>query len=64
MTLKNWKGKNAEDTAKELSALKEELFGLRLKKVTGQLEKQHRLQDVKREIARGLTYFKQEGFKR
>ena len=59
MTLKEWKGKTAEEAQKALVSLKEELFHLRLKKVTGQLEKLHRIGDVKREVARGNTYLAQ-----
>lgn len=56
MTLKEWKGKTKEEATKALSALKEEQFHLRLKKATGEIEKMHRLKEVRREIARGLTY--------
>lgn len=48
-----------EKNAKELSALerdlKEELFKLRMQNATGQLEKGHRIQEVKKDIARVLT---------
>ena len=60
MTLKEWATKAVEDVQKELKTLKEELFHLRLKHATGQLEKKHRLKEVRREIARGNTYLNQQ----
>ncbi|HVT17847.1 MAG TPA: 50S ribosomal protein L29 [Thermoanaerobaculia bacterium] len=41
-----------QDRERELA---EQLFALRLQKVTGQLEKPSRLRDVRREMARCLT---------
>jgi large subunit ribosomal protein L29 len=53
-----------EKNLKELEALnkdlKEELFKLRMQNATGQLEKNHRLEEVKRDIARVLTITKQK----
>lgn len=54
-----------EKTDKELQQLKndlmEELFQLKIKKSTGQLEKTHRLRLIKKDIARILTLEKQKG---
>jgi len=37
------------------SQLAERLFSLRIQKVTGQLEKPHKVQEAKRDLARVLT---------
>lgn len=60
MTLKEWSAKTAEEARQELARLQEELFHLRLKKVTGQLEKVHQITHMKRAIARGLTYLRRK----
>jgi len=53
-----------EKNLKELAALekdlKEELFKLKMQNATGQLEKSHRLEEVKRDIARVKTITKQK----
>ncbi|MDP9120633.1 MAG: 50S ribosomal protein L29 [Acidobacteriota bacterium] len=38
----------------------EQLFALRLQKVTGQLEKPSRMRDVRRDLARVLTVLRQK----
>jgi large subunit ribosomal protein L29 len=52
-------GEMREQTAEELGGkereLAEQLFALRLQKVTGQLQKPARVREVKRELARVLT---------
>ena len=45
------------DRERELS---EQLFALRLQKVTGQLEKPHRVQEVRRDLARLLTVLREK----
>jgi len=45
------------DRERELS---EQLFALRLQKVTGQLEKPHRVQEVRRDLARLLTILREK----
>jgi large subunit ribosomal protein L29 len=40
--------------------LAEQLFALRLQKVTGQLEKPHRVQQVRRDLARVLTVLREK----
>lgn len=49
------KEKTTTELNKLKASLKEELFHLRLKKATGQLEKVHRLNLVRRDLARILT---------
>lgn len=53
-----------EKTIEELRALesdlKEELFRLQMQSGTGQLEKTHRLKEVKKDIARVLTILKEK----
>jgi large subunit ribosomal protein L29 len=46
-----------QDRERELS---EQLFALRLQKVTGQLEKPHRVQEVRRDLARLLTILREK----
>jgi large subunit ribosomal protein L29 len=40
--------------------LSEQLFALRLQKVTGQLEKPHRVPEVRRDLARVLTVLREK----
>lgn len=47
-----------EDLTKKLAEARQDLFDLRFKHATGQLEKTARIPAVKREIARILTYMK------
>ncbi len=47
-----------EDLAKRLTDARQDLFDLRFKHATGQLEKTALLPAAKREIARILTYMK------
>ena len=46
-----------QDRERELS---EQLFALRLQKVTGQLEKPHRVREVRRDLARLLTILREK----
>jgi large subunit ribosomal protein L29 len=46
-----------QDRERELS---EQLFALRLQKVTGQLEKPHRVPEVRRDLARLLTVLREK----
>jgi large subunit ribosomal protein L29 len=50
---------DAEQLAEKLAEAKEDLFGLRFQNVTGQLDNQHRLREVRRDIARILTVMRQ-----
>ena len=47
--------KTAEDLRSELTALRQELFNLRMQKAMQQTEKTSELKRVKRDIARALT---------
>ena len=47
-----------EDLAKRLTEARKELFDLRFKHATGQLEKVAELPAAKRDVARILTYMK------
>ena len=47
--------KTPTERAKLASQLKEELFLLKIKKATGQLEKVHRLREIRRDLARLIT---------
>lgn len=57
-----------EKNPQELVALKKdlqsELFKLQMQNATGQLEKPHRIQEVKRDIARVLTVAGQKAAKK
>lgn len=45
----------SEDLAKKLGELKEELFNLRFQHAINQLDNPHKIEDVKRDIARVMT---------
>ena len=47
-----------EDLAKRLADARQDLFDLRFKHATGQLEKTAQIPAAKREVARILTYMK------
>ena len=51
-------GLNSEDLAKRLEDARQDLFDLRFKHATGQLEKTAEIPAAKREVARLLTYMK------
>ena len=51
-------GLSREDLAKRLEEARQDLFDLRFKHATGQLEKTAELPAAKREVARILTYMK------
>lgn len=55
MKPKQLREKSASELAKQLVESREELFHLTLKKSTGQLDKPHRLSELKRGVARILT---------
>jgi large subunit ribosomal protein L29 len=50
---------DAEQLAEKLAEAKEELFNLRFQNVTGQLDDQHRLREVRKDIARIFTVMRQ-----
>jgi large subunit ribosomal protein L29 len=49
-----------EDLREKERDLAEQLFALRLQKVTGQLEKPHRVRQVRKDLARVLTVLRQK----
>lgn len=55
MTYNDLKNKTLKDLADMEKPLREELFHLRLKNTTGQLEKKSRILEVRRDIARIKT---------
>lgn len=57
------RAKSADELAKELVALKEELFKLRFQHATNQLENPQRLGAVKRDIARVNTILREQELK-
>ena len=46
---------SAQDLAKKLTDLKQELFNLRFQHAINQLDNPHKIADVKRDIARVMT---------
>ena len=50
-----WRQLDAAGLAKQLAETREELFKLRFQHATAQLEKTHRLRQVRKDIARLLT---------
>jgi len=52
--------KNLKELAVLEKDLREELFKLKMQNATGQLEKNHRVTEVKRDIARVLTVARQK----
>ena len=57
------RAKSADELAKELVALKEELFKLRFQHATNQLENPQRISAVKRGIARVNTILREQELK-
>ena len=54
---------NAEELQNKIDELKTELFNLRFKLATGQLENTMQIQQVKRDIARAMTVQRQNELK-
>lgn len=59
MKLSEIRGKKPNELAKILEEKKTELFGLRLKFVTGQLAKTHQLREARLDVARLATVLQQ-----
>ena len=55
MKAKEFAAMSAEDLTAKIADLKEELFNLRCRLATGQLDDVMQIQKVKRDIARALT---------
>ena len=49
------RGKNAAELKELVEELRKELFQLEMQKYTSQLDKPHRIRQVRRDIARALT---------
>lgn len=60
MTPKELRDKNIKELTVIETDLREELFKLQMQNATGQLEKNHRLKEVRRDIARVVTIAKQK----
>ena len=50
---------SVEELSKKLADLKEELFNLRFQHAINQLDNPHRIDDVKKDIARVMTVMRQ-----
>lgn len=61
MKIKELRDKSNEELAHELRELTAELFNLRSRKATGQLDKPHRFREVRKTIARIKTIFSMKG---
>ncbi|TQC51389.1 50S ribosomal protein L29 [Mycoplasmopsis mucosicanis] len=55
MLFKDIKAKSAEELNKLIVDLKAELFTLRFKNATGQLDQSHKIRAIKKDIAKCLT---------
>jgi ribosomal protein L29 len=51
---------SVEELSKKLADLKEELFNLRFQHAINQLDNPHRIDDVKKDIARVMTVMRQK----
>jgi large subunit ribosomal protein L29 len=60
MKLRELKGKSEAELKGREKELAEQLFALRLQKVTGQLEKPAKIREAKREMARVLTLLREK----
>jgi len=55
MKIEDVRGLTPDQLAEQLVSLKKEQFNLRFQKATGQLEKTHRVDEVRKDIARIKT---------
>ncbi|MEE0835154.1 MAG: 50S ribosomal protein L29 [Clostridia bacterium] len=60
MKAKEMQNMSSEELAKKLGDLKEELFNLRFQHAINQLDNPHRIDDVKKDIARVMTVMRQK----
>ncbi len=63
MKAKEWKEKSLDEIRQKEKELVEELFNLRMRSASGQLESTAALGKIKREIARAKTVMKEKGVK-
>jgi large subunit ribosomal protein L29 len=59
MKIRELRGKSEAELRGREKELAEQLFALRLQKVTGQLEKPAKIREAKRELARVLTLLRE-----
>ena len=55
MKAASWRERSVSELREEVNELKEQLFRLRFKKATGQLENPHKIQQVRKDLARVRT---------
>ncbi len=60
MKVSELRNQSVEDLQERENELSEQLFALRLQKVTGQLEKPARVRQVRRDLARVLTLLREK----
>jgi large subunit ribosomal protein L29 len=60
MKASQMRDQTVEDLRDKERELSEQLFALRLQKVTGQLEKPSRVRDLRRDLARVLTVLREK----
>lgn len=60
MTAEDLRGKSVDQLREQLAKLKKEQFNLRFQVATGQLEKTHRVTEVRREVARVNTILREK----
>ena len=60
MKAKEMQNMSSEELTKKLGDLKEELFNLRFQHAINQLDNPHRIDDVKKDIARVMTVMPQK----
>jgi len=58
MKIEDVRGLTPDQLADQLISLKKEQFNLRFQKATGQIEKTHRVEQVRRDIARIKTHLR------
>lgn len=58
MKYQELKGKTVDELTKLIAERKKEVFNLRFRKATGELDKTHRFSEVRKEIARIQTYLR------
>ena len=63
MKAKEFAAMKPEELTAKIAALKEELFNLRFRLATGQLENTMQITEVKRDIARAMTVMTQQSSK-
>jgi len=60
MTAEDLRGKSVDQLRDDLAKLKKEQFNLRFQAATSQLEKTHRMAEVRRDVARVKTILREK----